>query len=71
MTKTRESVTLRAKRDNVDEGTKQKDTRKQLTIRLPEDLHRALKVRVAQEGRNMAELVERLVREYLVEGRRA
>ena len=41
---------------------------KQLTIRLPEDVHRALKVRVAEEGRNMGELVEGLVRRYLVTG---
>jgi len=62
-----ESVTLRAKRDNKPE----KDARKQLTIRLPRDVHRALKIRVAEEGRNMGELVERLVREYLVESRQA
>jgi plasmid stability protein len=44
---------------------------KQLTIRLPADVHRALKVRVAEEGRNMGELIEGLVRQYLVGGKRA
>jgi len=47
------------------------EPRKQLTIRLPVDVHRALKIRVAEEGRNMAELIERLVREYLVGSRQA
>ena len=65
MNKREESVTLRAKRDSKPE----KDVRKQLTIRLPLDVHRALKIRVAEEGRNMGELVERLVRKYLVESR--
>ena len=40
---------------------------KQLTIRIPEDVHRALKVKVAVESRNMAEVVEGLVRQYLHE----
>ena len=39
---------------------------KQLTIRIPQDVHRALKIRVAEEGRNMGELIEGLVRQYLV-----
>ena len=49
--------------------TKPKVTWKQLTIRLPADVHRALKVRVAEEGRNMGELVEGLVRQWLVGGK--
>jgi plasmid stability protein len=50
--------------------TKTKVTRKQLTVRLPEEVHRALKIRGAEEGRNMGELVERLVRQYLVKEKR-
>ena len=50
--------------------TKPKVTWKQLTIRLPADVHRALKVRVAEEGRNMGELVEGLVRQWLVGGKK-
>lgn len=44
-----------------------KEKQKQLTIRIPEDVHRALKVKVAVESRNMAEVVEGLVRQYLHE----
>jgi len=44
---------------------------KQLTVRVPVDVHRALKVRAAEEGRTVAVLVESLVRSYLVEGKRA
>jgi len=51
--------------------TKPKVIWKQLTIRLPVDVHRALKVRVAEEGRNMGELVEGLVRQWLVKEKRA
>ena len=51
--------------------TKPKVTWKQLTIRLPADVHRALKIRVAEEGRNMGELVEGLVRQWLVGGKKA
>ena len=39
---------------------------KSLTIRIPEKLHRDLKVRAAEEGRSMAEIVETLLRDYLV-----
>ena len=42
-----------------------KEKVKQLTIRIPEDVHRALKVKVAVESRNMAEVIEGLVRQYL------
>lgn len=36
-----------------------------LTIRLPADVHRALKARAAEEGRSCAVIVESLVRQYL------
>ena len=39
---------------------------KQMTIRIPADVHRALKVRAAEEGRSVAEIVEALIRQYLV-----
>lgn len=45
---------------------KTKGIHKQLTIRLPADVHKALKIQVAEEGRSMGELVEGLVRRYLV-----
>lgn len=38
---------------------------KNFTIRIPEDLHRALKVRTAEEGKTMSEVVERLIKQYL------
>jgi len=71
MTTSRQSVTLRAKRDDTGSPLTGGEPRKQLTIRLPADVHRALKIRVAEEGRNMAELIERLIREYLVGSRQA
>ena len=42
---------------------------KQLTIRVPVEVHRALKVRAAEEGRSLAVIIEGLVREYLVGGK--
>jgi len=39
---------------------------KQTTIRIPADVHRALKIRAAEEGRSVAEIVEALIRQYLV-----
>ena len=41
---------------------------KQLTIRVPVEVHRALKVRAAEEGRSLAVIIEGLVRGYLAEG---
>lgn len=38
---------------------------KNFTIRIPENLHRALKVRTAEEGKTMSEVVERLIKQYL------
>jgi hypothetical protein len=38
---------------------------KQLTIRIPADLHRSLKILVTIEGRGMGNLIEELVRAYL------
>ena len=41
---------------------------KQLTVRVPVEVHRALKVRAAEEGRSLAVIIEGLVRGYLTEG---
>jgi predicted HicB family RNase H-like nuclease len=64
------SVTLRTMRDKEGAQTisKLKPTWKQLTVRLPEEVHRALKIHAAEVNSGMAEIIERLVREYLVKG---
>lgn len=41
---------------------------KQLVARIPEDVHRALKVRAAAQGKSVAVIIEGLVREFLVKG---
>jgi predicted HicB family RNase H-like nuclease len=38
---------------------------KMMTVRVPPEVHRALKIRAAEEGRSMAETIERLIREYV------
>ena len=43
---------------------------KQITVRVPPEVHRALKIRAAEEGRSCAVIVEGLVRQYLVGGKR-
>ncbi len=48
--------------------TKQPNTNKQLVVRVPEEVHRALKVRAAEKGKSVAVIVEGLIREYLVKG---
>ena len=64
------TVTLRTMRDNEGAQAMKKTTKtwKQLTVRLPEDVHRALKIHAAEVNSGMAEIIERLVREYLVKG---
>lgn len=69
----RKAVNLRPKADNNDERkgnvkkTNPKTVWKQLTIRIPADLHRSMKIRVIEDGRGegMGKLIEKLVREYL------
>lgn len=56
------AVTLRAKRDNS--GI----TWKQMTIRIPIEVQKALKIRAVEEEKTVGEVVERLIREYLVKG---
>jgi predicted HicB family RNase H-like nuclease len=51
--------------------TKDPNAWKRMSLRLPPEVHRALKVHVAEEGGSMTETIERLVREYLVKGTRA
>ena len=48
--------------------TKQKDNMKQLVARVPEEVHRAMKIRAAEEGKSVAIIVEKLLREYLARG---
>ena len=48
--------------------TKKTDGMKQLVARIPEEVHRALKIRAAEDGKPVAVIVEKLVREYLVKG---
>ena len=48
--------------------TKLNDGMKQLVARVPEEVHRALKVRAAEEGRSAAVIIEGLIRQYLVKG---
>ena len=50
--------------------TKSKDSMKQLVARVPEEVHRALKIRAAEDGKSVAVIVEKLIREYLVKGER-
>ncbi|MFA5080853.1 MAG: toxin-antitoxin system HicB family antitoxin [Candidatus Paceibacterota bacterium] len=44
---------------------------KQLTLRIPPDVHQAIKVKAAEEDRTIAVIVEGLIRQYLVGGKRA
>ena len=41
---------------------------KQLVAKVPEEVHRALKVRAAEEGKSVAVIVEGLIRAYLTKG---
>ncbi len=38
---------------------------KQLTLRMPENLHREFKVTAAREGRTMGDVATELIRDYL------
>lgn len=42
-----------------------KDRIKQLTLRLPEILHREFKVTAAKEGRTMGDVATELIKEYI------
>jgi len=50
--------------------TKEK-TWSQMTIRVPPEVHQAIKVRAAEDGQTIAVIVEGLIRKYLVGGKRA
>ena len=43
---------------------------KQLVARVPEEVHRALKVKAAEDGKSIAVVIEGLIRDYLVKGPR-
>ena len=47
------------------EGVNMEQKWKMMTVRVPPEVHRALKIRAAEEGRSMAETIERLIREYV------
>ena len=67
----RETVNLRAMVDKKGERNMKKqlnDGRKQIVARVPVEVHRAIKVRAAEEGKSVAVIVEKLVREYLRKG---
>ena len=44
------------------------DGMKQLVAKVPEEVHRALKIRAAEEGRSVAVIVEGLIRHYILHG---
>lgn len=46
--------------------TKLNDGRKQLTLRIPVEVHRALKIRAAEEGKSVVVITEGLIRHYLL-----
>ena len=50
--------------------TKLNDGMKQLVARVPVEVHKALKIRAAEEGRSVAVIVEGLIREYIQKGDR-
>ena len=43
------------------------DTRKQLTLKLPESLHRALKIKAAKEGVTLVSLIHNALRDLYAE----
>lgn len=62
-------MTHRPKCQKKGEGimkTKPKANMKQLVARVPEEVHRALKVRAAEEGKSVAVILERLIRHYVL-----
>ena len=42
------------------------EAKKQLTFYIPADVHKALKIRAAEDEKTVSELVEGLIRRYLV-----
>jgi len=67
-----ESVNLRPKPDKEDRGKEDmkqaqvEEAKKQLTFYIPADVHKALKMRAAEDEKAISELVEGLIRAYLV-----
>ena len=45
-----------------------KDTWKTVIAKVPEEVHRGLKIKAAEEGKSVGVIVEGLVRDYLVKG---
>ena len=50
--------------------TKLNDGRKQIVARVPVEVHKAIKIRAAEDGRSVAVIGEKLIREYLTKGGR-
>ena len=50
--------------------TKPKDKMKMLVAKVPEEVHKAIKVRSTEEGKSIAVVVEGLIREYIQKGER-
>lgn len=50
--------------------TKPNERMKQLVARVPVEVHRALKVKAAEDGKSIAVVVEGLIREYIRKGER-
>jgi predicted HicB family RNase H-like nuclease len=50
---------------NENQGSEKKDDRKNITLRLPPDLHKKAKVKAAQEGRSLQDVLEELTQEWL------
>ena len=44
------------------------DGMKQLVAKVPEEVHRALKIRAAEEGKSIGIIVEGLIRHYILHG---
>ena len=64
-------MTHRPKCQKKGEGIMKKklnDGMKQLVARVPVEVHKALKIRAAEEGKSVAVIVEGLIREYLTKG---
>ena len=76
MSKGQEPVRLRTKADNsgkeegmeVKTAVQEKVAWKALTLRIPAEVHRALKIKAAADRSNMGIIVEKLIREYLNRG---
>ena len=56
---------IQHRKDEIMADMEKNDRRKQLTLRLPEHLHREFKVNTAKKGQSMGEVAVELIRKYL------